>query len=155
MKYDSFYANPMDYFVNEFLPEVNPVLEKLRNQKLIGKNRDAMLIVHTCSKETNPYINYTFFSLWSNQKFGGLRELAKVNQVIVLEDKEIKSEPYFRISAESIVGNPAFSQCPRCEDHHQRKNGWKKEDRFLCDKCIKVFGEDFLKENGINYGLSN
>lgn len=149
---DEFWQTPMDFLINELIPVANKTLESLREQKLIGKNRDAKLIIYSGAQS---YYNYDFFRLWSIQYFGGIRELTKVSSVEVRLDETISPPMYFRLEAESILGNLEHNQCPRCQNFHkkERKTNWYLNEKRLCKSCYDALGEEFFLTRAQDYDL--
>ena len=145
---ESFYHTPFDYFMEVFRPETKLPLEALRQSKLIGSNLEAALIIY--AHECNDFANYDFFRLWSNQKWGGLREICGVSLVETRREfPGADNKPLgFRIEAISLRDNEQFSKCPRCRFYHTRKNCWNDMDEdknvgYICEECEQTMIDNF------------
>lgn len=136
-----FYVPPsigaMNYLINNFRPLANKVLEELRKRKEIGKNIQAKLIIYA-NRAAKLEESFAFYGVWPE-----IREIMGVSEVEVVENSQ------FKIEAISLVNNDEYSQCPRCDMYHKRKNCWNlidaetKKDRFICTKCEKILLEEY------------
>jgi len=136
-----FYAPPtigaINYLVNIFRPLANRELEELRKKKEIGKNIQAKLIIYA-NKGAKLEESFGFYRVWPE-----IKEIMGVSEVEILESDN------FKIEALSLVNNQDYTQCPRCDSFHTRKNCLNLvdtetgKDRFICVKCEKVLINEY------------